>query len=1016
MDKSHGGEPTERDEGREGQKGVAASIEDLGDFCLASGEFSTAIDYFTKLLALTGNSKDLNPRRASLLRRLAICYMRIGKCDHALELLDKAFMLVSEGEDTVELARIISERAWVHFKIGEYDLSQADCESALEIMLAGGRGKELVDTYNCLAGVYARKGDTERALEFLRSALSVARVVNDKELVGTCLNNLGLACKNLGLWSESQAYLEEALRISEEVGQHLQKGVRLTNLGIIYSKRGYWKKAHRCWTEALEVLARIGNRWELVSVYLALGHYYLTYRDVERAQQYYVLAMKESSDNGDARGSALSFEYVGDVEMACGRIDSAHRHYLQALEIGEEIAPQGDVVVEVKRRLADVESARTNYLAALELAREAYRLAVDLKEVFEQGCALRSKACAEFGLGEWEKARETFAKSINLLYSLGERKELGLTYLRAGQLLSTQSSSGDIAASYLTEALGIFEELEMVYEAGLSAVALGRIAAVRGDVEQCRKYLDKLMQIFGGDIPSIFADDIESIQKQADEQISCLSVSDSGDLSVFNVIMARILGAGDQASKLQLALDACVDRTSAERGLILLRRNGKLEPLASKDLETRQCTQAVPAVETILRIAEDLNRPLVSANIGKDERLAGLATAGVLQGAVMCVPLTLRGDTVGCIYLDTDCADHFFTRSDVEFVVAIVGILKSVLSEAQLARFMEEARFLRSKLEASCHVQGIISQNKKMLEILESVRFLAKTSTTVLVEGETGTGKEMLARAIHLSGDRCSRPFVTIDCSALSTEIVESELFGHVKGAFTDARADRTGLFEAAEGGTVFLDEIDKTSRKFQDRLLQVVDKREFKPMGSTVSKKADFRLICATNKDLAKEVEGERFLEDLYYRLKVISLKLPALRDRRDDIPLLAEYFLEKYTGEMEKAVAGFAPSAMDLLVSYSWPGNVRQLEHEVERAVTFVEDGEAITPAFLSDELRTWGSIVGSDGRHGLVEAVEQIERQMIREALYRFNGNKSKVARNLGLSRRGLLNKIQRYRIVP
>jgi transcriptional regulator with GAF, ATPase, and Fis domain len=384
------------------------------------------------------------------------------------------------------------------------------------------------------------------------------------------------------------------------------------------------------------------------------------------------------------------------------------------------------------------------------------------------------------------------------------------------------------------------------------------------------------------------------------------------------------------------------------------------------------------------------------------------------QGAGMCVPLTLGGQTTGCLYLDTGSSDRFFTRSDVEFVVAIVGMLKSVLTEVQLHRFMEEARFLRGKLQDACHVQGIISRNRKMLDLLESVKFLGKTSTSVLVEGETGTGKEMIARAVHLSGDRRNNPFVTIDCSALSTEIVESELFGHVKGAFTDARADRKGLFEAAEGGTVFLDEIDKTSRKFQERLLQVVDKREFKPVGSTLSKRANFRLICASNRDLAKEVEAGRFLEDLYYRLKVIALRLPPLRERRDDIPLLAEHFLAKYAGEIGKAVAGFAPAAMDLLVSYSWPGNVRQLEHEVERAVTFVVDGDVIASDLFSDELRGWASIVASDGKHGLVGAVEQIERQMIRDALRRFNGNKSKVARDLGLSRRGLLNKIQRYHI--
>jgi transcriptional regulator with PAS, ATPase and Fis domain len=347
-------------------------------------------------------------------------------------------------------------------------------------------------------------------------------------------------------------------------------------------------------------------------------------------------------------------------------------------------------------------------------------------------------------------------------------------------------------------------------------------------------------------------------------------------------------------------------------------------------------------------------------------------------------------------------------------VVALMGIAKSVLSEAQLDKYMEEARFLRSKLNKSAPVGGIVTQNRKMLEILETVRFLNSASTTVLIEGDTGTGKEILARAIHTSGDRAGRPFVKIDCSALSNEILESELFGHVKGAFTDAKISKKGLFESADGGTVFLDEIDKTSRKFQERLLQVVDKREFKPVGSTVSRRVDFRLICAANRDLSQEVESGRFLEDLYYRLKVISMRLPPLRERRDDIPLLAEHFLEMYSSRFGKDVVGFSAEAMDLLVSYTWPGNVRQIEHEIERAVTFAGEGELITPGLFSEDLTKWGTIVGTDGKKPLVDAVEQVEKQMIREALRRCGGNKSRAARTLGISRRGLLNKLQRYHI--
>jgi transcriptional regulator with PAS, ATPase and Fis domain len=210
------------------------------------------------------------------------------------------------------------------------------------------------------------------------------------------------------------------------------------------------------------------------------------------------------------------------------------------------------------------------------------------------------------------------------------------------------------------------------------------------------------------------------------------------------------------------------------------------------------------------------------------------------------------------------------------------------------------------------------------------------------------------------------------------------------------------------------LDEIDKTSRKFQERLLQVVDKRQFKPVGSTNSRKVDFRLVCATNRDLAQEVESGRFLEDLYYRLKVISLRLPPLRERRDDIPLLAEHFLALYSKRLDKAVVGFSAQAMDLLVSYSWHGNVRQLEHEIERAVTFSEEGGLVTPDLFSEDLNEWASVVTTDTRRPMADAVQQVEKQMIKDAIRRSAGNKTRAAKSLGLSRRGLLNKIQRYHI--
>jgi transcriptional regulator with GAF, ATPase, and Fis domain/tetratricopeptide (TPR) repeat protein len=1012
MDELHGSEPSGR-EGKE-HKGhsISTSLEDLGNFCLASGEFTTAIEYFNKLLALTGSSSQDRVLRASLLRRLATCYLKIGKCDHALELLDKAFVLVSEGEDPVELARIIGERGWVHFKRGEYDLSSADLESGLDILLGDERGREIGNAYNRLGGIAARKGDNEKAFDLLRTALSAARLTKDRELQGTVLNNLGLTCKNLGRWAESRKCFEEALEIADEIGQHLQKALRLNNLGIIYSKMGMLKKAHRCWSQSLETLTRIGNRGEIVSVCLSLGQYHLIYRDFERAEGYFVRALKESSDNGVARDSALSLEYMGDLHMACDRVDEARVCYREALEIAEEIAPHGDVVTEAKRKLADVEVQCGNYEAGMELAFDACRVASGMKDIFEAACSLRSKACAEFQLGEWERARADFAEAISRLSSLGEKRELAKTYLVAGELLSVQPSSAGLALDYLGSALAIFEDIGMNYEAGLSALWLGRVAATKGDVERCHGLLGKVMRIFGDHVPEDVLQEISKIEREADEQVSTLSVSEANDLAGFNTVVDQILSARGETGKLDVVLDACLAKTTAERGVILMNRNGGFKSLAARAMDDEVISELKPVIAEMLMIAESSGRPFVSAGIDRDGRLSGCGVDGLPSVAAICVPLTVSGAGLGSVYLDSRPEGKPFTRDDVEFVVALMGIAKSVLSEAQLGKYMEEARFLRSRLKKSAAVEGIITQNRRMLEILEAVGLVNRASTTVLIEGETGTGKEMLARAIHATGDRAGRPFVTIDCSALANEILESELFGHVKGAFTDAKVNKQGLFETADGGTVFLDEIDKTSRKFQERLLQVVDKREFKPVGSTVSRKVDFRLICATNRDLAQRVEGGHFLEDLYYRLKVISMRLPPLRERRDDIPLLAEHFLGMYSNGMGKSVIGFSAQAMDVLVSYTWPGNVRQMEHEIERAVTFATEGELITPDLFSEDLTGWGSVVATDTKKPLTDAVEQVEKQMIREAIRRSGGNKTRAAKSLGISRRGLLNKLQRY----
>jgi DNA-binding NtrC family response regulator/tetratricopeptide (TPR) repeat protein len=1008
-------EPSGRDGSSNHHDKIGVSFEELGEFCLASGEFSTAIEYFTKVLTSSEVPDEGALHRAEVLRKLAVCYMQIGECDHALEILHDAFGLIADGQDPLELARITIYRAWAHFKRGEYDLARADCEAVLDILIDEEREAELVKTYNCLGAIWLRSGSNDKALDFYRSALSMARLIEDRDMVGISLNNMGLACKNLGRWEESQKYLEEALHIAEDLGQHLAKGIRLNNLGIIYSKRGLWRRAYKCWNEAFGILMRMGNRREAFSACRNIGHYYMTYRDYDRAEELYAHAMKQSADQGDMRCCALSLEFMGDIHMARGRLDMASENFIEALNIGEEMAPRGDVVVEVRRRLADLEVERGNFEAGLEHAALAVDIACEIEDVFEEACSRRSRAAAEFMMGEWEVARAEFKRAVDALESMGERKELALTLLKAGTLYSTQPSSLDLAVEYLDRALAVFEDLNMVYEASLCVLETAWIAAGRGEVEKCRRALARADEIHGGYAPAEIRDRMEDIKREADERLSWLSVNRSSNVVDLSWVIENVLAAGTGGGGLGIALDACLRKTSADRGVVLLKSGGVSKVLVSRNFESEECAALVPLIEEMLQVARTSDMPVVTTCACDDGRFgAGLDDGAAPRSAALCVPLGAGDDKVGCIYLDTTDGEKFFERAEVEFVVALSGILKNVLSEAAAGETRAENVHRPSPPGTTCRFHGIVTRNKKMLEIIDAVKFLQNTSATVLIEGETGTGKELLAQAIHKSSGRSAKPFVRIDCSALSRELLESELFGHVKGAFTDARKDKVGLFEVAEGGTVFLDEIDKTTRKFQERLLQVVDKREFKRVGSTASRRVDFRLVCATNRDLAAEVRAGNFLEDLYYRLKVISLRIPELRTRPEDVPLLAEHFVGVYGDSLGKTFRGISREAMDVLMSSLWPGNVRQLEHEIERAVTFAPAGGMIDLEHFSEEVRQEPVMELPEDGAALADMVEKLESKMIMNALKLYKGNKTRAAKHLGLSRRGLLNKIHRYNI--
>lgn len=336
------------------------------------------------------------------------------------------------------------------------------------------------------------------------------------------------------------------------------------------------------------------------------------------------------------------------------------------------------------------------------------------------------------------------------------------------------------------------------------------------------------------------------------------------------------------------------------------------------------------------------------------------------------------------------------------------AIVRRALDRRELAL---ENVLLRSELKASFGPDVIIGQSKSMKKVEELVQKVGPTDTTVLISGESGTGKELVARAIHRYSSRKGKPFVAVDCGSLVENLFESELFGHVKGSFTGATATKYGRFELANGGTLFFDEIGNISINIQTKLLRVLQEREIMKVGSSQVIKVDVRIVTATNDDLQKAVKAETFREDLFYRLSVVPIILPPLRERRDDIPLLANYFLKKYNTKRMKNIKAISGQAMKALVDYDWPGNVRELENAVERAVVLAEND-----VVKSSDLLYYGLSVETDSRSDMnkTQRLVDVEREYIVKTLEMFSGHKGKTAKALGIDRKTLRAKLKRYGI--
>jgi transcriptional regulator with GAF, ATPase, and Fis domain len=483
----------------------------------------------------------------------------------------------------------------------------------------------------------------------------------------------------------------------------------------------------------------------------------------------------------------------------------------------------------------------------------------------------------------------------------------------------------------------------------------------------------------------------------------------------------RLINRRNVDELLEAMLDDVIELTHADKGFLLLIDGAEAAASKAKALgegERRLLVRASRNVhkaaitnpdgnisDSIVRQVIAEARPVIvsdalaDTNFGQSESVIAMKLS-----SVMCAPLLSQGEVIGALYVGNDKVKHLFDRTQLELLSIFASQASLILQNAML---LTALRADKAKLVAELHDKKfgeIIGACPSMLEVFRKLQKVATTDISVLITGETGTGKELIAKELHRRSPRLDGPFVTINCGAIPENLIESELFGHVKGAFTGAVMSRPGRFQAADKGTLFLDEIGELPLNLQVKLLRALQERVVVRVGDSKPEKVDIRVVAATNRNLEDEIRTGNFREDLYYRLNVVNLWLPPLRDRGDDVMIIAKVLLSKYADELGSAVKGFSPSALAAIKKYPWPGNIRQLENRIKKALVLC-DQTLLSPDDLDLGAAAESSILP------LEKAKEEFQRKYVLEVLERNNGNRTQTARDLGVDPRTIFRYLEK-----
>jgi transcriptional regulator with GAF, ATPase, and Fis domain/Tfp pilus assembly protein PilF len=998
---------------------AARQHEAIGDLHFAADNFAGAVEEFGAALKELG--PDSPHEQARLLQRIAQALALRGDYDAALGHLREARATARLLHDSALNARIAARLSAVLMEIGRYRASRRYALYAYAA-LRDSSDHQTVGQLGVTLGMCAsRLGRPSEAIEWLQNAAATFRRIDDTDGLVSALNNLGIVYKNLREWREATRFLEQALKLDERAGLYARMRGHNQNLGLIRYRLGQWDLAEENFRQSLRIARELGHRGGEAMALLALGLLSRRRRQLDRAEEHFQRALGLATDSGTERERLLAREFLGELALDRGNLKDALEHLEPALADARAMAPRGDLTGELETRFGQallltdrIDEAQTHLLQGAMLAEE-------LGDRIEQSIAERSLARLDAMRGNMVGMESKLRAAASAFEQLGEVFELALTLSMWAEFLQLLPTSLRLRtplepiAEAARRASTLYRQLGLIGPAAETMLSLARLESEREHYDQALALLELAEQWLAESHDSETEDRAGALRRDLEHQYVAVSLSTCNEFRALEEANRLFRETSDMDGVLSQAVKLAVEHAGGDRGFVAFSSGGgRLDVVAQHGLGRDRARRILRVIEGLggNRLAE--NGPLFSSRVTADPRLASALTDALDGvGSLVCVPLNFPSQSVGLVYVDrlNDNLLGAFRQRELNLLAVLANSAAVAIVEAQRSLLLAENRELRDKLRPSPGADRVISQSREMASILNLIAKVGDSDATLLFMGETGTGKGLLAQVVHETSKRRDAAFVQVNCAALPENLLESELFGYVHGAFTGANRDKSGLFEEAEGGTIFLDEIEKVPESVQAKLLHVLDRSEIRPVGATRSKKVNARVICATGCDLRDRIKEGRFLEDLFYRLNDITIRVPSLRERREDIPVLAQHFFGVFSRQMERTPKGFAPEVLRLFLEYEWRGNVRELEKVVKRMVVLAEDGDTLGVDLLPAEFQGRTREPEVRGAPRLLRSnISQLEKRMIADALDRNRWNKAKVARELGLSYPTLLAKIR------